>query len=357
MEIDTNHVDESGTSGPSVVEAILIGSSETVDGDLSDSDASSNYEDALDSTPSAVSPNIPTTIAVSIRAPTPDAVCPISMDTITTSEVPGFEGFVLDEEHPSFTEVVLECGHSFSSCFLIVYWLTNPMRCPLCRHGLDSLLDPNKITDTWRKSALEHVARIKQDTLVEQEERDREALLQLDTLNVSSTATLQVYMCVYFMCDDGVVENTCVSFRTDAGTVPIDVHDYMTMHVPRAHIRVMSGVIRRHRCSTINMVVFAKFDGNGVGIVELANSGMVNVPSENGTSASDLGLDQVRYRDDTPIRSNDVAVVQGASEGNAVFDTSWLQYNNTALNTLTGITFAMSYHGIASCVNHLFTEV
>jgi hypothetical protein len=78
------------------------------------------------------------------------------MEPISETEVPGFEGFLFDENFPRFREVRLPCGHGFAASSLVAHWLIDNMICPLCRAGHDCPLRISALPPTWRERAEEY---------------------------------------------------------------------------------------------------------------------------------------------------------------------------------------------------------
>ena len=101
--------------------------------------------------------------------------------------------------------------------------------------------------------------------------------------------------------------------------------------------------------SATDLVVFARSEGIGVGIIELANSIMINVPSH---CVCGLGVNQLTHRHENGLPTNGM-VVRSTSEGPAIVDVSWVQLQNSSLDTLTGLLISMPYASIALCANSL----
>lgn len=97
-----------------------------------------------------------TCIHAKLCEPAPGTECPIAMEPISETEVPGFEGFLFDENFPRFREVRLPCGHGFAASSLVAHWLIDNMICPLCRAGHDCPLRISALPPTWRERAEEY---------------------------------------------------------------------------------------------------------------------------------------------------------------------------------------------------------
>ena len=291
-------------------------------------------------------------IVVSIQIPAKDAICPISLDTVESSEVCGFEGFRVDMNHPEYTEIVLPCLHSFSACYLVVSWLTAPMRCPLCRHGVDVRLDPATLHGPWQQAAKDHVARIKDMERTEQLAEDYEQALRL---GLNNNTNIQLYMCVYMVHSDGSVHSSVVQFSPHTPALPETAVETLTLTVTRANVRLISGLIHNADCIAIDMVVFARCEGGGVELVEVANSGMFDMPTR-----MDDGSEPPPYVSPHPARTfimNRPSTQQDTSSLNlspSFFSMVWQQYPNYRMDTMTDIQFSIPFIDLAMVVGGLF---
>ena len=291
-------------------------------------------------------------IVVSIQIPAKDAICPISLDTVESSEVCGFEGFRVDVNHPEYTEIVLPCLHSFSACYLVVSWLTAPMRCPLCRHGVDVRLDPATLHGPWQQAAKDHVARIKDMERTEQLAEDYEQALRL---GLNNNTNIQLYMCVYMVHSDGSVHSSVVQFSPHTPALPETAVETLTLTVTRANVRLISGLIHNADCIAIDMVVFARCEGGGVELVEVANSGMFDMPTR-----MDDGSEPPPYVSPHPARTfimNRPSTQQDTSSLNlspSFFSMVWQQYPNYRMDTMTDIQFSIPFIDLAMVVGGLF---
>ena len=208
----------------------------------------------------------PMQMIVTIRVPAIGATCPISMDTIDNSEVDGFNGFAIHPAHPERTEVVLPCNHSFSACYLVVSWLTSPMRCPLCRKGVDMTLNPECLSGKWPQIARDHADRITEMDRTEQLSNDHEEALRH---GLNNTTNIQLYMCLYVIGRDGCVRSSVVQFSHQTSQMPTSPYERLVLNVSRAHVRSVSGLVRQADCVALSMVVFARCEGDGVELVEV----------------------------------------------------------------------------------------
>jgi hypothetical protein len=301
-------------------------------------------------------------VSMQLRQPSPDAICPISMDDISTSTVSGFEGFLLDEERPTFTEAVLPCGHSFSTCYLVVAWLTSPMRCPLCRGGIDLVLDIDSIPMKWQAVSKAHVERLRLQDLEQQMAYARQVQAEEIRQNVFA---LHVHMCVYFTSHSGSVYSMVVNFLSSEPSTTHDRNGMLHLHVPRAQIRALSRTAIRHNATTMNCVVFARrVDEGGVDVQlgEVAQSGPVPIP------VHEPCMSPMTTQPGVPVR--DVVIVQQAEirrhtepgiteEGvhNVTFGTHWQVYPNRTLNTLLDITVSVKLSDLAAFIGDMISEI
>jgi hypothetical protein len=311
-------------------------------------------------------------ISLQLRQPNPDAICPISMDNISTSEVSGFEGFQMDSEYPTFTEALLECGHSFSACYLVVAWLTSSMRCPLCRAGIASTLDISSIPIRWKETAEAHVERFRSHDREEQENQDHQIYHDMDTRAIFA---LQIHVCVYFTFPDGSVQAMVVNFLNTSPASPIDHDGVLCMRVPRAQIRAMSRVAVHQNAANVHLVVFARKVGQGsnVNLVEVADSGPLHVPVSEPCRSSMVTPTTSRERTAVPVR--DVVIVHNAnlrrqpsagvngdstgavSNNVSTFCMRWQVYPNRVFNTLTDVTFSVKFSELAEFIGDMILEV
>ena len=326
---------------------------ETGSGEPDSSESDSDImENTMENTHTAHTIEAKHDIVVSIQIPAKDAICPISLDTVESSEVCGFEGFRVDMNHPEYTEILLPCLHSFSACYLVVSWLTAPMRCPLCRHGVDVRLDPATLHGPWQQAAKDHVARIKDMERTEQLAEDYEQALRL---GLNNNTNIQLYMCVYMVHSDGSVHSSVVQFSPHTPALPETAVETLTLTVTRANVRLISGLIHNADCIAIDMVVFARCEGGGVELVEVANSGMFDMPTR-----MDDGSEPPPYVSPHPARTfimNRPSTQQDTSSLNlspSFFSMVWQQYPNYRMDTMTDIQFSIPFIDLAMVVGGLF---
>jgi len=316
-----------------------------------ESDTDSEYNGTDQDEPNDVQQIHPTLhIRVLVRAPTADAECPISLDKISASEVPGFEGFLMNPLFPEFREMVLPCQHAFAANFLVVSWLTSPMRCPLCREGCDMKLDPTCLPTPWHKQARDYVERIQNEATTEQLAMDHDEALRSA---LGQTASIQLYMCAYIIHSDGVVESTILHFSPHSTEIPEDPARDLILSVSRASVRGVSGLIRRAGCVGMNLVVFARCVGREVELIEVANSGLMAMPLRE----DDVDEGVARHVHPTQlIRIVQQSSLQDSSAhmGISRFTTDWQQYPNRTMDTLTHISFGIAFGDLALVVSGLF---
>lgn len=290
---------------------------------------------------------------VRMRIPSATAVCPISLDLITESQVTGFEGFALDTSSPLHSEIVLSCEHSFSASFLVVSWLTSPMRCPLCRSGQDNHLGVHNLPEMWRATGLAHIERMNQMDRDEQVRSDNAVAMQMGF----NTSSVQIFMVVYFVSVDGTTQSTVVSLDMNDQEIPEDPSNDIIMRVARAHNRVIAAEIARTRCTQLNLVVFARCVGASVELVEVANSGILTVPIPEDFPG---GYRNTRAHG---AETRDVWVVQRSTGqgmdseshiGLSVFSMSWTHNRNRCLDTLTGCSFHIPFVSLVGILSQMY---
>jgi hypothetical protein len=296
---------------------------------------------------------------VRLIIPSNEAVCPISLDLINTSHVERFEGFKVDPSRPLHSEIVLPCNHSFSASFLLVSWLTSPMRCPMCRNGLDRHLSVDSFPLAWRTSARDHVSRIQNDNRMEQVASDASAARQMGSV-VVSTAAVQIFMVVYYICEDGSTESTVVTFLMNDHEIPDSSSTDMVMRVTRAHTRVMASEINRTRCTKLNMVVFARCVSGFIELVEIANSGIITipVPEDFPGSRRNTRADGAESRDVWVVQPStsgvSLAVPMVNDQGPSVFTMHWTHNRSRSLDTLTDCFFNVKFGDLAYILSSMY---
>jgi len=291
-------------------------------------------------------------IVVTVRKPATGAVCPISLDTVEHSQVDGFEGFMLDPAYPEYTEVVLPCKHSFSACYLVVAWLTTPMRCPLCRHGADVSLNPESLPGGWNKIARDHITRIANIDRSEQVSNDyEEALLHH---GMDTATNIQLYMCIYIVHTDGTVHSSVVQFSQNTAGMPESPLDNITMTVTRAHVRLISALLRHEDCIAVDMVVFARLVGEGVELVEVANSGMFSMPTRMDNGSEDPPIVHPHPTRNFVMNRQSTQRDASTPADASFFTMVWQQHPNAIMDTMTDITFNIRFVDLAVIVGGLF---
>ena len=280
-------------------------------------------------------------LRIMIRVPTTDAECPISLDKISTSEVPGFEGFHMDSNFSEFREIVHPCEHAFAANYLLVSWLTSPMRCPLCRKGNDSKLDPLCFPTPWHNEARAYVDRLQKEGMAEQVAMDYDEALRS---SLTQTANIQLHMCAYIIHTDGTVESTIVQFSPNHNDIPEDPSRDLVLSVSRASVRGISGLIRRTGCVGMNLVVFARCVGREVELIEIANSGLMAMPLRDEGENMAGNIHPTRL---LQIVQSSIQEDSSASIGISNFTTEWQQYPNPVMDTLTQISFGIPFGDLA----------
>ena len=310
-----------------------------------DDDESSNASDIrVETVTSSVLMN------VRMRIPCKEAVCPISLDLVNDSHVDRFEGFLVDPSYPLHTEIILPCDHSFSASFLMVSWLTSPMRCPMCREGLDQHLGVKNFPLAWRALADAHIERIQDEDRAEQVASDASMAMQL---NFISTSSVQLFMVVYFVCADGSASSTVVSFTMGDHEISQDPSQEMPLRVTRAHNRVMATEINRTGCTKLNLVVFARCVRTDISLVEIANSGIITIPVAEDFPGPDNRVHGCESRDVWVVqRSTGSGLNDGPSH--AIFSMSWTHNRHRSMDTLTGCTFYIPFGDLAYILSSMY---
>ena len=226
------------------------------------------------------------------------------------------------------------------------------MGCHRCRHGVDVRLDPATLHGPWQQAAKDHVARIKDMERTEQLAEDYEQALRL---GLNNNTNIQLYMCVYMVHRDGTVQSSVVQFSPHTPVVPETAVETLTLTVTRANIRLISGLVHHADCIAIDMVVFARCEGGGVELVEVANSGMFDMPTR-----MDDGSEPPPYVSPHPARTfimNRPSTQQDTSSLNlspSFFSMVWQQYPNYRMDTMTDIQFSIPFIDLAMVVGGLF---
>jgi hypothetical protein len=303
------------------------------------------------------------TVSVKLKEPGVDAICPISMDQISSSTVCGFEGFLLDESRPKFTEALLACGHSFSACYLIVSWLTSPMRCPLCRAGIDSVLEIDSIPCKWKDVSDAHVKRLRQQD-TEQQMIDLRALQAEEVLQ--AIFAIHIHMCVYITLPDTTIQASVVNF-VNAHALPLDdPEQILHLRVSRAQIRSLSRSIVRQNAVTMNLVVFARRVGStsSIQLGEITRSGPLHVPVQPSVRSSIVNPIGVPVREVVIVQRADIQVVDEDGESThavsalhrATFSMNWEVYASRSMNTLMDISFSVKLADLALFVGGMIVN-
>lgn len=300
------------------------------------------------------------TVALQLRVPSPDAICPISLDNISTSEVVGFEGFKLSTENPTLTEAVLPCGHSFSACYLAISWFTSAMRCPLCRAGLDVTLDIDSIPIPWRGAAKEYVERLRATEVQQQVTYTNHV-----DVGMHMIYALQIHMCVYLTLADGTVTAMLVDFANNTSTRQLDPDGQLSLRVTRAQVRAMSRSVIRLRATTINLVVFARRMGSdaNVRLIEIAQSGPIEVPVHEPVGSSPcpgngVPVTNVVIVQQTHMAGSDSSGVDITDTDNlATFCIHWHVFANHVFDTLIDATFCVNFSALAMFIGGVISEV
>ncbi|KAJ1466243.1 hypothetical protein T484DRAFT_1756802 [Baffinella frigidus] len=300
------------------------------------------------------------TVALQLRVPSLDAICPISLDNISTSEVVGFEGFKLSTENPTLTEAVLPCGHSFSACYLAISWLTSAMRCPLCRAGLDVTLDIDSIPIPWRGAAKEYVERLRA-TEVQQQVTDTNHV----DVGMHMIYALQIHMCFYLTLADGTVTAMLVDFANNTSTRQLDPDGQLSLRVTRAQVRAMSRSVIRLHATTINLVVFARRMGSDANdrLIEIAQSGPIEVPVHEPVGSSPcpgngVPVTNVVIVQQTHMAGSDSSGVDITDTNSlATFCIYWQVFANRVFDTLVDATFCVNFSALAMFIGGVIDEV
>jgi hypothetical protein len=269
-------------------------------------------------------------LTVQIKIPSETEECTICLDKIHLCEVPGFEGLLFDSSKPMHKEIQLICGHSFAANALIVHWLTSPMRCPLCRDGVECKLSVSHLPEQWQKPAGEYIAKCKADS----DAADMEVEM-LQNATWLEENCVHVSMLVMLITSDGIGHRVPIKFAQSIDMVSGD----LVFKVHRADVRRIAKYLSRGRCyawtvssrahlTTMGLDGGMVFATTGVGI-EIANSGFMTLPCV--YPSPPVGVVNVSHSGENVMHS-DMAV-------NSSFNFSWFHLNHPMLDTLVQMNF------------------
>ena len=238
------------------------------------------------------------------------------------------------------------------------------MRCPMCRQGLGVYLDADSLPLVWRSSAHAHVERIQKELKAEEIASDHQLALHAAQ---ATTTVLDIFMCVYFTDGHGAVNSRIVTFGPNHQPMPETLTQPVDMQVSRACTRALSALMLQHHSQTMRMVVFARCHNTELELVEIADSGDLEVPVYTpDDTASIAGV-----RRQQPVISRNITIVQtaiphaarptanpgGVSRmGTSHFDVRWQLFDTNSLDTLTEVSFSIPFIDLVATVGGIFTS-
>jgi len=120
-------------------------------------------------------------LRVELFVPCPDAVCPITQDSIVESELSFLPDVAFDKDVPCHRGMKLSCGHEFSAMNLVYHWARNrSVVCPVCRGGKKgAYLDLRKLPSHFGPALTRKVRAERRMDLAEVRREHEEAALQI----------------------------------------------------------------------------------------------------------------------------------------------------------------------------------
>jgi hypothetical protein len=272
----------------------------------------------------------PQILTVQIKIPSKSEECTICMDKIHLCEVPGFEGLLIDSSKPMHKAIQLVCGHSFAANALIVHWLTSPMRCPLCRDGVECRLSISNLPEEWQKSAGEYITKYKAD--IDAADMEVARTYSADWLEDNC---VHVSMVVILITSSGIGHRIPIHFSQSVDMVSGD----LMLKVHRADVRMIAKFLSSGMCYawTLSTRAYVNEMGqngemvsmtNGGGM-EIANSGCMMLPCAYPGTA--VGVVNVTH--------SGLNVMYSDMASNSSFNLCWFKLNHPMLDTLTQIQF------------------
>ena len=295
-------------------------------------------------------------LVVKLEIPQKSEECAICLDKIDECEVTGFEMLKFDKERPSHRKMVLPCDHSFSANALLVHWLTCPMRCPLCRAGVEGKLCIENLPEEWNLPAKIYLDKYRkeQEELIEREAAEIAASVIAQDL-VIHNRFIHVSMQVLLLTNAGTVHRMPLNFSQ---AVERSTGNFC-MRVARADVRLISAMISKSGCYAMTISVFSHIavqGENGLEIAdtgsELANSGLMRLPH-----AFSIERNQVRQNDfpqtgDVSVFRNGHNINHPTVAENSSFNVRWFYQNNRMLDTLINIEYRISMSSLMTFVAH-----
>lgn len=138
-----------------------------------------------------------------------DAVCSITHDPIAAAETPGLPQRWRIGAH-EYDSMRMQCGHTFHASTLMLHFLLNDMRCPVCRHGVPVTASIESVPAS--------VAAVFEDKLSQMQEHATADDLGTWTLMSSETLEQGLRLVVEVHCVQSVTVMT--SLLTDVGAEP-----------------------------------------------------------------------------------------------------------------------------------------
>jgi hypothetical protein len=239
------------------------------------------------------------------------------------------------------------------------------MRCPLCRAGIDTILDIDCIPMKWKDAAEAHVERFRSHDLEQQSVDDEHDHIHEQSIRIIA---LQLHMVVYFTLPDGAVHGMVVNFLDNTPTTDGVRGDDLRLRVPRAQVRTLSRVAIGQNATHMNFVVFARrmVPSHNVRLQEIAQSGQLHVPVAESYRASMFEHTQrqelhgVPHRDvvvvhQTAMRSTDDDESQ-QNDSVCTFGMGWQVYPSRTMNTLTDVSFSVNTSDLTELVGGMISD-
>jgi len=295
-------------------------------------------------------------LVVKLEIPQKSEECAICLDKIEECEVTGFEMLKFDTARPTHTKMVLPCDHSFSVNALLVHWLTYPMRCPLCRAGIEGTLSIENLPEEWKLPANTYLDKYKkeQQEILDQEAAEIAAAEIAQDL-VIHNRFIHVSMQILLVGSDGNVHRMPLNFSqiVDHAT------GYFYLHVTRADVRLISSIIKKSGCYAMTVSVYshvAMQGGNGLEIApagsELANSGLMRLPHAFGMDRDQRQNNDFSHTGDVTVSRSGQNINHPSMVENSAFNVRWFYLNHRMLDTLTSVQFKISMSCLMNFIAH-----
>lgn len=192
-----------------------------------------------------------------LEEPVPDEECPMTLEPIATYELECTAGLNISPTTPTKTKLTLPCGHGFSAIACLYYFVKKEMKCPLCRHGFDSRMNPESLPAHLKDKIMKHVTKQWNEDQVEEESDNFQtsvSIMMMDlqdsfiTFHDNHTIVLVVYC---YNEDDDTVPHASFDLEMKSSVVG----DNIQFMLSRYALRSLSTNIRQ--CAVLKIVQFA----------------------------------------------------------------------------------------------------